>query len=64
VLKNCDTFSLSYYQRNPTNNYGFVPTSSTSQIKLVSVSWRCSRKVLGVKLNTESVQTASVVMRN
>jgi len=64
LLTNCDSFSLSYYQRNPTNNFGFVPTTTPSQIKLVSVSWRCSRTVLGSKLNTESVQTASVVVRN
>jgi hypothetical protein len=32
--------------------------------KLVDVSWLCSRKILGRKVNTESVQTAKIVMRN
>jgi hypothetical protein len=64
VLTNCDTFSFAYYQRNPTNNLTFVSTTNPAQIKLVSVSWRCSRQILGAKLNTESVQTANVVMRN
>ena len=34
------------------------------QVKLLDVSWRCSRKVLGQKLNTESVQTSKIVIRN
>jgi prepilin-type N-terminal cleavage/methylation domain-containing protein len=64
MLKNCEAFTLNYYQRNPTNNGAFVPTSSPSLTKLVSVSWKCTRAVLGVKLNSESVQTANVVLRN
>ncbi len=64
MLTNCEIFSFSYYQRNPTNNFAFVSTTNPAQIKLVSVSWRCSRRILGAKLNTESVQTATVVMRN
>jgi len=64
LLTNCDTFAFAYYQRNPAANLDFVPTSTTSQIKLISVSWRCSRQILGATLNTESVQTAKVVMRN
>lgn len=64
MLTNCEVFSMSFYQRNPTNNFSFVTSAIPAQIKLISVSWRCSRTVLGSKLNTESVQTANVVMRN
>lgn len=64
LLTSCETFSMSYYQRNPTNDFSFIPTTIPAQIKMISVSWRCSRKVLGAKLNTESVQTANVVLRN
>jgi len=28
------------------------------------VSWKCSRTILGAKINTESVQTAKIVLRN
>ncbi len=67
-LLNCDYFNFAYAQRNPTNANAagmyFYPTTSPNQIKLVSLSWRCSRKILGVKLNTESVQTAQVTIRN
>lgn len=64
MLTNCDYLAFAYYKKNPTNDFNFVPTSAADQIKLVSVSWRCSRSILGSKLNTESVQTAEVVMRN
>jgi hypothetical protein len=35
-----------------------------SVCKLINMTWKCSRTVLGSKLNTESVQTAQVVLRN
>jgi hypothetical protein len=64
MLTSCDSFAFAYFQRNPTNNLQFVSTTTAAEVKLVSVSWRCSRQVLGSKINTESVQTAHVVMRN
>lgn len=65
LLTNCDYLSFGIYQRNPTNGYNFYPaTNIPSQTKLIDVSWRCSRTYLGKKLNTESVQTARIVLRN
>ena len=65
VLTGCDYFSFRIWQRNPTNQFWF-PYSANSQpylTKLVDVSWRCSRRVLN-QYNTESVQTAKIVLRN
>ncbi len=64
MLKGCDQLFFAGYQRNPTNNLQFAQTTVTSKIKLISVSWHCSRKILGAKLNTESVQTAQICIRN
>jgi hypothetical protein len=64
MLTNCDFLSFNIYQRNPTNNFSFYTTTNLTQAKLVDVSWRCSRKYLGAQLNTESVQTARIVIRN
>jgi Tfp pilus assembly protein PilW len=64
MLTGCDTLTFQGFQRNPTNNLCFLPASVASQTKLISVSWRCSRKILGAKLNTESVQTAQICIRN
>jgi len=65
MLTGCDFFSFRIWQRNPTNGFEF-PYSTTSHpldTKLVDVSWRCSRRVLS-QFNTESVQTAKIVLRN
>jgi len=64
MLRGCDTLVFHGYQRNPTNGLQFLPASTPSQVKLISVSWRCSRQILGAKLNTESVQTAQICIRN
>ncbi|HEX7653028.1 MAG TPA: prepilin-type N-terminal cleavage/methylation domain-containing protein [Verrucomicrobiae bacterium] len=65
LLTNCDYLSFGIYLRVPTNNFSFYSaTGAVGLTKLVDVSWRCSRSYLGSKLNTESVQTARVVIRN
>ena len=64
LLEQCDFLQFNIYQRNPSNDFTFYPTAVADQVKLLDVSWRCSRKVLGQKLNTESVQTSKIVIRN
>ncbi|MBI4659259.1 MAG: hypothetical protein HY735_10495, partial [Verrucomicrobia bacterium] len=52
------------YQRNPIGGtYDQYPTGAASTCKLVQLRWICSRKILGVAKNTESVQSAKVVIR-
>ncbi len=65
ILTGCDYFSFRIWQRNPTNDFQFPWSANKSPIdtKLVDVSWRCSRRVLN-QYNTESVQTARIVLRN
>jgi hypothetical protein len=41
----------------------FPTSAAAGNCKLVSVSWICSRSILGSRLNTESVQTAKIVIR-
>jgi prepilin-type N-terminal cleavage/methylation domain-containing protein len=64
LLQQCDFLAFHISQRNPSNNFTFYPTTLPSQAKLIDVSWRCSREILGAKVNTESVQTAKIVIRN
>ncbi|MEI8290594.1 MAG: prepilin-type N-terminal cleavage/methylation domain-containing protein [Verrucomicrobiota bacterium] len=67
LLKNCDYLSFDISQRNPVTDgaFGFYTASNNPAVcKLVSVSWRCSRTIFGEKMNTESVQTAKIVLRN
>jgi prepilin-type N-terminal cleavage/methylation domain-containing protein len=71
-LTECDRWDFQPYQRSPqaTGNYLFVPATNTagaydpSICKLVNMTWKCSRTLLGSQRNTESVQTAQVVLRN
>ena len=71
-LTECDSWIFQLYQRTPhtggvyiffpaTNSFG---TNDATLAKVINMSWRCSRKVIGRKLNTENVQTAQVVIRN
>jgi len=64
LLKGCDFLRFNMSQRNPSNDFNFYPAASIAQAKLLDVSWRCSRRVLGKQINTESVQTAKIVIRN
>jgi prepilin-type N-terminal cleavage/methylation domain-containing protein len=70
LLEQCDYLNFQVYQRRPMPGFQFFPATNAAGAydpavaKLVDVSWRCSRKILGQKMNTESVQTAKIVMRN
>ncbi len=64
LLTNVDFLTFQVFKRNPVpNTYEQYPTSDAANCKLVSVSWICSRSILGNNLNTESVQTAKIVIR-
>jgi Tfp pilus assembly protein PilW len=66
LLTECDVLNFYIFQRNTAaGTYDQFPATMTnSAVKLVQVSWTCSRKLLGTRLNTESVQSAKVVIRN
>jgi hypothetical protein len=64
LLKECDFLNFSIYQRNPIGgSYDVYPTADPATCKLVQLTWICSRNILGKKANTESVQSAKVVIR-
>jgi hypothetical protein len=64
LLEQCDYLRFGVSQRNPSNNFSFYPASDKTTAKLVDVSWTCSRQIFQQKVNTESVQTAKIVLRN
>ena len=71
-LTECDNWRFELYQRTPrqnTTNLFFPATNffgvyDPAIVKLIDMSWKCSRTILGQKVNTESVQTAQIVLRN
>jgi len=64
LLTECDELVFNIWQRNTlSNSYDLVATTNPDLTKAIDVTWICSRKILGAKVNTESVQTARVVIR-
>jgi hypothetical protein len=67
LLTGCDRWRVWLYNRAPnviSNSMTFNGATNVASCKLVNMSWKCSRTILGNKLNTESVQTAQIVLRN
>ncbi len=64
LLTECDALTFSIFQRNPIGGtYDQYSTATVTNAKLVQVTWTCSRQILASKVNTESVQTAKIVIR-
>ncbi len=67
LLTGCDSWDVALYDREPTFISGTIKfniATNLSDCKMVDMSWKCSRQMIGQKLNTESVQTAQIVLRN
>lgn len=64
LLTNVEFLTFQIFQRNPIpEQWEQYPAGDIATCKLISVSWICSRTILGSRLNTESVQTAKIVIR-
>src|SRR5438874_32557 len=64
LLTGCDSLQFSIFQRTPaTNSFQPVSTSSVTNAKVIELTWNCYRTILGSKLNTESMQSAKIVIR-
>ncbi|HVV02499.1 MAG TPA: prepilin-type N-terminal cleavage/methylation domain-containing protein [Verrucomicrobiae bacterium] len=73
LLTQCDNWDFSLYSRAPnitSTNIIFYPATNglgvldATRCKLINMTWKCSRTILGSKMNTETVQTAQIVLRN
>jgi len=65
LLTDCTFLDFQVFQRNSVaGTYDQYPfTTDESAAKIVQVSWICSRHLVGNLLNTESVQSAKIVIR-
>jgi len=69
LLTGCDQFSFQLYNHAPdttsfTTDIAFYAATNATQCKMIQLSWKCTRNIMGSKLTTESVQTAQIVLRN
>lgn len=63
LLTECDSLKFLIFQRNPVEgSYNQYPAAQAASAKLVQLRWTCSRSLLD-KWNTESVQSAKIVIR-
>ena len=65
-LTGCERWDFALYNKAPNvsaTNVTFNATTDPANCKLIDMSWTCYRKIIGQKLNTESVQTAQIVLR-
>jgi prepilin-type N-terminal cleavage/methylation domain-containing protein len=65
LLTGCESLQFTNYQRTPvSNSFDVYPSTSLTNSKVIQVTWTCSRKILGAKVNTESIQSAKIALRN
>ena len=64
-LTDCDSLEFSNFQRTTiSNTFDAYEPAYVTNTRLIQVTWTCSRTILGAKVNTESVQSTKVVLRN
>ena len=65
LLTNCTSLNFGIFARNPLGGqWDTYSNGVVSNCKLVQLTWVCQRGILGGRIaNTESVQSAKVVMR-
>ena len=64
LLRDCDSWDFHISQRNPSNNFSFYATTDASQAKLIDMVWTCSKQIFGTTANTETMQSAKIVLRD
>jgi hypothetical protein len=64
LLTGCEGLEFHLGKRNTQpGTLDQYPAATANEAKVVDVSWKCYREILGIKANTESVQTAKIVIR-
>ena len=64
LLTGCSYLTFGLFQRNsPTNSFDQFDLETGNNCKVVQLYWVCSRSIFGQAVNTESIQSAKVVIR-
>jgi len=64
LLSGCDSLAFSMYSNIPRLGGVLSNTTVVAQGKCISVAWKCSRSIMGKKLDSEDMQQALIVIRN
>jgi Tfp pilus assembly protein PilW len=52
-----------FSDRSAAGTFDQFPETNAPNVRLIKVDWNCTRTILGQKVNTESVQSAKIVLR-
>jgi hypothetical protein len=65
LLSDCDSCSFGIFQRNTVaGSYDQYPAAlDETEAKIVQITWVCSRRLINKLANSESVQSAKIVIR-
>lgn len=64
LLNGCDSFRFSMFKNALSPGGAYTSASTVAQAKCIGATWKCTRTVLGKKVNTEDMQQAVIVIRN
>ena len=65
LLTGCDDLTFRLFQRTTTaGSFKQTVAATATGRKVVSVNWTCSRDIMGMKANEETVQSAKIILRN
>jgi hypothetical protein len=64
LLTQCDALNYSIYKRSPSaGTFDHELSIHPASAKVISVSWKCSRSILGVSMTTDNIDAAKIVIR-
>lgn len=64
-LTNCDSLNFWIYQHTPiSNTFDCYLPANVTNARVVEVTWVTSRTIRGTKINTESMESAQIAIRN
>lgn len=64
ILTDCDQLTFSIFQRTPIEGtYDQYPPATVANCKVVQVDWSCSLRSIGSPVNSQTAQTAKIVLR-
>jgi prepilin-type N-terminal cleavage/methylation domain-containing protein len=64
LLNDCEELTFSLFERAPlVNSYEQYPASAISEAKVIKVSWRCGRTLVGRESGSAEMASARIVLR-
>jgi len=64
-LTNCDSLNFWIYTHTPiSNTFDCYTPANVTNTRVIQMTWHCARTIFGAKTTTESVESATLALRN